>query len=48
MFYKVYLEGNFYMRDDRLIIRKERPEDYYDVEYMTKKAFWNLHVPGCE
>ena len=36
------------MRDDRLIIRKERPEDYYDVEYMTKKAFWNLHVPGCE
>lgn len=30
-----------------LIIRKERESDYLNVEYMTKKAFWNLHVPGC-
>lgn len=30
-----------------LIIRKERKEDYFNTEYMTKKAFWNLHVPGC-
>ncbi|MCF0147210.1 MAG: N-acetyltransferase [Clostridium sp.] len=32
---------------ENLIIREENEEDYFDVEYMTKKAFWNLHVPGC-
>jgi putative acetyltransferase len=30
-----------------LIIRPERPEDYYQTEHMTQKAFWNLHNPGC-
>lgn len=30
-----------------LIIRDERESEYFNVEYMTKKAFWNLHVPGC-
>ena len=30
-----------------IVIRKERPEDYWNTEYMTQKAFWNLHVPGC-
>lgn len=30
-----------------LIIKKENEKDYFNVEYMTKKAFWNLHVPGC-
>ncbi len=29
------------------IIRREREYDWYDTEYLTKKAFWNLHVPGC-
>ncbi|WP_243249641.1 N-acetyltransferase [Clostridium sp. D46t1_190503_E9] len=33
---------------DNLIIRKEREDDYFNVEYMTKKAFWNLHIPGCD
>ncbi|SFR59531.1 GNAT family N-acetyltransferase [Anaeromicropila populeti] len=28
-------------------IREERIEDWYDTEYVTKKAFWNLHFPGC-
>ncbi|MCH3971762.1 MAG: N-acetyltransferase [Oscillospiraceae bacterium] len=28
-------------------IRKEAPGDRYAAEYMTKKAFWNLHFPGC-
>lgn len=31
-----------------LIIRKETKDDYYNAEYMTKKAFWNLHRPGCD
>ena len=30
-----------------IIIRKEQPEDYLRVETITRKAFWNLYVPGC-
>ena len=30
-----------------LIIRPERPQDYYQTEHMTQKAFWNLYNPGC-
>ena len=30
-----------------IVIREERVEDYWDVEYVTQKAFWNLYVPGC-
>ena len=30
-----------------IIIRQELPEEYWETEYMTKKAFWNLHFPGC-
>lgn len=40
-----------YLRNRRppmpLIIRPERPEDHYQTEHMTQKAFWNLHNPGC-
>lgn len=28
-------------------IRRERPEDYKAVEKLTRDAFWNQHVPGC-
>lgn len=28
-------------------IRNETPADYRAVEEMTKRAFWNLHLPGC-
>lgn len=31
-----------------LIIRQETEKDYYAAEYMTKRAFWNLHHPGCD
>lgn len=30
-----------------MIIRREEEKDYRMVEEMTKKAFWNVHVPGC-
>lgn len=30
-----------------LKIRNERPEDYAQVEQMTRQAFYNLYVPGC-
>lgn len=31
-----------------IIIRKEKQEDWFAAELMTKKAFWNLHRPGCD
>ena len=30
-----------------ILIREERETDWFESEYITKKAFWNLHVPGC-
>lgn len=31
-----------------LEIRTEKPEDYRQVEHITREAFWNLFVPGCD
>jgi predicted N-acetyltransferase YhbS len=31
-----------------LIIRNETEKDYTIVEEMTREAFWNLYVPGCD
>ncbi len=28
-------------------IRNEEPKDYARVEDITRKAFWNLYIPGC-
>ena len=28
-------------------IRLERPEDYREVEILTREAFWNVYRPGC-
>lgn len=30
-----------------LIIREEKNSDYRNTEYMTMRAFWNMHGPGC-
>lgn len=32
----------------RLEIRLERPEEWRAVEELTREAFWNVHVPGCD
>lgn len=33
---------------DKVIkIRNEAETDYERVEEITRKAFWNLYVPGC-
>lgn len=34
------------MKDD-IVIRRETPDDYYAVEHMTQRAFWNKYRPGC-
>ncbi|HOT76509.1 MAG TPA: N-acetyltransferase [Candidatus Wallbacteria bacterium] len=31
-----------------VIIRREEPRDYRKVEELTRKAFWNMHAPGCD
>ena len=31
-----------------LTLRVEVPADYRTVEELTREAFWNLHVPGCD
>lgn len=28
-------------------IRLEKPEDYREVEHLTREAFWNVYRPGC-
>lgn len=33
--------------EQRIIIRNERIDDYGIVEEITRKAFYNLYVPGC-
>ncbi len=33
---------------NNIILRREKPEDYEDVEILTREAFWNLHSPGCD
>lgn len=34
------------MRD--MIIRNIEEKDYYEVEYLAKRAFWNVNMPGCD
>lgn len=36
------------MNNNRPIIRLETPNDYRIVENLTREAFWNQHVPGCD
>ena len=33
--------------NDAVLIRNERETDYQKVEEITRKAFWNLYIPGC-
>ncbi len=32
----------------KITIREEKESDYRRVEEVTREAFWNLHVPGCD
>ena len=31
-----------------ITVRNERESDFREVEILTRKAFWNVHVPGCD
>lgn len=30
-----------------LVLRKVNPNDYKEVEILTREAFWNVYMPGC-
>ena len=30
-----------------MTIRHEQPQDYHEVENLTREAFWNVYRPGC-
>lgn len=32
---------------DDVIIRNERPDEWREVEELTREAFWNVNMPGC-
>ncbi len=34
--------------EQQTILRLETPADYSTVERITREAFWNHHVPGCD
>ena len=36
------------MTNDAFTIRLEQANDYRAVEELTREAFWNHHVPGCD
>lgn len=36
------------MNREDIVLRKEQPEDYRIVEELTREAFWNRYVPGCD
>ena len=31
-----------------MVIRNIEEKDYYEVEYLAKRAFWNVNMPGCD
>jgi len=42
------MKGNTMKDIGPIEIRNERPDEYRAVEELTREAFWNLHVPGCD
>ncbi len=32
---------------DNVVIRREKPEDYFVVENLVRESFWNVYRPGC-
>ena len=42
-----FLEGDKLNNKENYTIRNEQSKDQWNVEDLTRKAFWNLNVPGC-
>lgn len=35
------------MSESKIVIRREKKEEYREVENLTREAFWNVYRPGC-
>lgn len=35
-------------KDGEIFITRERPDQFKEAEAVTRRAFWNLHRPGCD
>lgn len=35
------------MKNNSIVFRLEKPEDYRTVENMVRESFWNVYRPGC-
>ncbi len=33
---------------ENINLRLEEPKDYKEVENLTREAFWNVYIPGCD
>ncbi len=33
--------------NENVVIRRERPEEYFQVENLVRESFWNVYRPGC-
>ena len=33
--------------ESKIVIRREKKEEYREVENLTREAFWNVYRPGC-
>ena len=33
--------------ENQMIIRREREDEYREVEYLVRESFWNVYRPGC-
>lgn len=42
-----FMEKKARLSREQVEIRKEKPEEYRQVERMTQEAFWNRHFQGC-
>ena len=36
------------MNKTNYLIRKETEADFFEVENLTREAFWNVYKPGCD
>lgn len=39
--------GEIDLMNNDIIVRRETPADFKEVEHLTMRAFWNIHGPGC-
>ena len=33
---------------EKILLREEEKNDYFENENLTREAFWNVYKPGCD